>query len=101
MIEKELQYRVLILEIKPTYSQMRAHYSQGYVKIEFSCFLSIFIFIFLFTYCDFREGNVFEHMVKMLEKYSGNLEKIVEERTKLLIEEKKKTDDLVYRMLPR
>lgn len=37
----------------------------------------------------------------MLEKYSGNLEKIVEERTKLLIEEKKKTDDLVYRMLPR
>ena len=40
-------------------------------------------------------------MVKMLEKYSGSLEKIVEERTKLLIEEKKKTDDLVYRMLPR
>ena len=40
-------------------------------------------------------------MVKMLEKYSGNLEKIVEERTKLLIEEKKKADDLVYRMLPR
>ena len=40
-------------------------------------------------------------MVKMLEKYSVNLEKVVEERTKLLIEEKKKTDDLVYRMLPR
>ena len=40
-------------------------------------------------------------MVNMLEKYSNNLEHVVEERTKLLIEEKKKTDDLIYRMLPR
>ena len=39
-------------------------------------------------------------MVKMLEKYSNNLEQVVEERTKLLIEEKKKTDELIYRMLP-
>ncbi|XP_057289487.1 atrial natriuretic peptide receptor 1-like isoform X2 [Hydractinia symbiolongicarpus] len=47
-----------------------------------------------------KETNVFEHMVKMLEKYSNNLENVVEERTKLLIEEKKKTDDLIYRLLP-
>ena len=40
-------------------------------------------------------------MVKMLEKYSNNLENVVEERTTLLIEEKKKTDELIYRMLPR
>ena len=40
-------------------------------------------------------------MVKMLEKYSNNLENIVEERTTLLVEEKKKTDELIYRMLPR
>lgn len=48
-----------------------------------------------------RETNVFEHMVVMLEKYSNHLEKVVEDRTKQLIDEKKKTDDLVHRMLPK
>ena len=44
---------------------------------------------------------MFEHMVVMLEKYSNHLEKVVEDRTKQLIDEKKKTDDLVHRMLPK
>ncbi|XP_066927600.1 speract receptor-like [Clytia hemisphaerica] len=48
-----------------------------------------------------KETNVFEHMVVMLEKYSNHLEKVVEDRTKQLIVEKKKTDDLVHRMLPK
>ena len=38
--------------------------------------------------------------MNMMEKYSTNLEEIVEERTGQIEEEKKKTDQLVYSMLP-
>jgi len=41
-----------------------------------------------------------DKVLKMMEKYAYNLESIVEERTQQLIEEKKKTDKLLYRMLP-
>ena len=39
-------------------------------------------------------------MLRMMEKYANNLEDIVEQRTRQLTEEKKKTDLLLYRMLP-
>ena len=39
-------------------------------------------------------------MLAKLEKYSSNLEEIVAHRTKQLMEEKQKTDMLLYRMLP-
>jgi hypothetical protein len=39
-------------------------------------------------------------MFRMLEKYSNDLEDIVKERTVELEEEKKKTDLLLFRMLP-
>ena len=35
-----------------------------------------------------------------MEKYAENLEEIVASRTAELIEEKKKTDNLLYKMLP-
>ena len=41
-----------------------------------------------------------DNILKMMEKYANNLEEIVEERTGQLVEEKKKTDRLLYRMLP-
>lgn len=37
----------------------------------------------------------------MLEKHASNLEALVEERTKQLLEEKKKTENLLLRMLPK
>lgn len=40
-------------------------------------------------------------MVVMMEKYSTQLEEIVAERTEQLQEEKRKTDALLFRMLPR
>ncbi len=49
----------------------------------------------------FRKVNIMDNMLKMLEKYANNLEEIVEQRTGELVEEKKRTDTLLYRMLPR
>lgn len=42
-----------------------------------------------------------DHVFNMLEIYAGSLEEEVEERTKELVEEKKKSDILLYRMLPK
>ena len=47
-----------------------------------------------------RKLNIVDNMVMMLEKYANNLEEIVEQRTEELVAEKKKTDTLLYRMLP-
>ena len=41
-----------------------------------------------------------DSMVQKLEKYADNLENIVQERTAQLMDEKQKTDMLLYRMLP-
>lgn len=48
-----------------------------------------------------RHINLMDHVLMMMEKYAGNLEFMVAERTKQLIEEQKKSDALLYRMLPK
>lgn len=40
-------------------------------------------------------------MFQMLEKYSNNLEELIRERTEQLDVERKKTEQLLNRMLPR
>uniref|UniRef100_A0A0K0EFB5 Guanylate cyclase n=2 Tax=Strongyloides stercoralis TaxID=6248 RepID=A0A0K0EFB5_STRER len=45
--------------------------------------------------------NLMDHMFGIMEQYASNLEQEVEERMKELIEEKKKADILLYRMLPK
>ncbi|XP_075217883.1 guanylate cyclase 32E [Lycorma delicatula] len=45
--------------------------------------------------------NIFDNMIAMMEKYANNLEALVDERTDQLVEEKKKTEALLYEMLPR
>lgn len=42
-----------------------------------------------------------DHVFNVLEQYATTLEAEVEERTKELVEEKKKSDVLLYRMLPK
>ena len=44
--------------------------------------------------------NILDSMVEKLEKYASNLEDIVAQRTEELVNEKSKTDLLLYRMLP-
>ncbi|XP_020901343.1 atrial natriuretic peptide receptor 1 isoform X2 [Exaiptasia diaphana] len=45
--------------------------------------------------------NIFDNICYMMEKYADSLEELVMEKTGQLIEEKKKTDALLERMLPR
>uniref|UniRef100_A0A914HY59 Guanylate cyclase n=1 Tax=Globodera rostochiensis TaxID=31243 RepID=A0A914HY59_GLORO len=45
--------------------------------------------------------NLMDYVFGMLEQYASSLEQEVEERTKELVEEKRKSDILLYRMLPR
>ena len=48
-----------------------------------------------------KKVNILDTMVARLEKYASNLEEIVAQRTCQLLEEKMKTDTLLYRMLPQ
>lgn len=48
-----------------------------------------------------RKVNFVDTMFQMLEKYSNNLEELIRERTEQLDIERKKTESLLNRMLPR
>lgn len=48
-----------------------------------------------------RKVNFVDTMFQMLEKYSNNLEELIKERTEQLDIERKKTEQLLNRMLPR
>jgi len=47
-----------------------------------------------------RKVDIVEHVLQKMEKYAANLEIIVEQRTIELLEEKRKTEMLLHRMLP-
>ncbi|XP_077485262.1 atrial natriuretic peptide receptor 1-like [Amblyomma americanum] len=45
--------------------------------------------------------NFFDNLLQRMEQYANNLESLVEEKTESLMEEKKRTDELLYQLLPR
>ena len=49
----------------------------------------------------YRKSSIIDNTLHMMEKYAHNLEDLVNERTELLAEEKKMTENLLLRMLPR
>lgn len=49
----------------------------------------------------FRNANIVDNMIHMMEDYTNQLENLVDERTMQLAEEKAKTDELLYKMLPK
>lgn len=46
-------------------------------------------------------SNFLDNLLKRMEQYSENLEKIVEEKTQSIIDEKMKAEELLYQILPR
>ncbi|KAL5019922.1 hypothetical protein ScPMuIL_002814 [Solemya velum] len=46
-------------------------------------------------------GNVVDTMMKRMEQYANNLEGLVEERTLAFLDEKRKSEELLYHILPR
>ena len=48
----------------------------------------------------YRTVNIMDNMLRMMEKYANNLEELVEEKTQQYVEEKKKSDMLLYSMMP-
>ncbi|CAD5218958.1 unnamed protein product [Bursaphelenchus okinawaensis] len=48
-----------------------------------------------------NKQNLMDYVFSMLENYAGSLEQEVEQRTRELTEEKKKSDILLYRMMPQ
>jgi len=56
--------------------------------------------LILFTKCS-RSVNIVDVILQRLETYASNLEELVDQRTQQLMQEKQKSDKLLYRMLPR
>ncbi|KAK6061338.1 hypothetical protein COOONC_00991 [Cooperia oncophora] len=48
-----------------------------------------------------KSSNLMDHVFNVLEQYASNLEEEVQARMQELTEEKKKSDILLYRMLPK
>ncbi|CAD5112906.1 DgyrCDS2113 [Dimorphilus gyrociliatus] len=48
-----------------------------------------------------KDANIMDDLLKRMEQYANNLENIVEDRTKQLAEEKRKTDELLLQILPK
>ena len=50
---------------------------------------------------DVGRGNILDNLLSRMEQYAENLEALVEERTRAFIDEKKRSEELLYRVLPR
>ncbi|XP_070181712.1 atrial natriuretic peptide receptor 1-like [Littorina saxatilis] len=48
-----------------------------------------------------QSANLLDNLLRRMERYANNLEKLVEEKTAELGEEKKKTEELLYQILPK
>jgi hypothetical protein len=46
-------------------------------------------------------GGILDNLINRLEQYAENLEALVEDRTQAFLDEKKKSEELLYRVLPR
>ena len=48
-----------------------------------------------------KEGSIMDNLLKRMEKYSQDLERLVAERTEEFFEEKKKAEQLLYQVMPK
>ncbi|XP_066595921.1 atrial natriuretic peptide receptor 1 [Prorops nasuta] len=50
---------------------------------------------------DYESSNILDNLLSRMEQYATNLETLVEERTADYLEEKRKCEELLYRLLPK
>ena len=50
---------------------------------------------------DLGGSNILDNLLSRMERYAGNLEAMVEERTQDYLEEKRRCEDLLYELLPK
>ena len=46
-------------------------------------------------------GNVLDMLLRRMEQYANNLEGLVEQRTQAFLDEKRRSEELLYQVLPR
>lgn len=51
--------------------------------------------------CHLDSANIMDNLLQRMERYTDNLESLVEQKTAELMEEKKRSEELLYEMLPR
>lgn len=57
--------------------------------------------IFLGVFRKFDNENLVDNLLQRMEQYTNNLEELVKERTNDYLVEKKKAEELLYRLLPQ
>lgn len=65
---------------------------------------ALFSFVLTFLFYHVRgmsSKNFLDNLLNRMEQYANDLESLVDEKTQSLIDEKKKTDELLYQMIPK
>ena len=62
---------------------------------------TIFSQILLYFRGNNQGKNVLDVLLHRMEQYANNLEGLVDERTRAFLEEKKKSEELLYQVLPK
>ena len=55
----------------------------------------------LFSLRDMKSGGILDNLLNRMEQYASNLESLVEDRTAAFLEEKKRSEALLYQVLPK
>lgn len=88
---------------------MQHHYNGSLFSVNYLCSAQVIffyqlnkIFFHLKKTCfSVQADNFFDNLLKRMEQYATNLEELVEERTSKYLHEKKRAEDLLYRLLPQ
>lgn len=88
---------------------MQHHYNGSLFSVNYLCSAQvIFFFTNLIRFFSPKKNcfsvqadNFFDNLLKRMEQYATNLEELVEERTSKYLHEKKRAEDLLYRLLPQ